>query len=143
MNIVFLTFKPQFKMGKLRRRHNWKGRQQSETQQPVQESTDVVVEIQGGICSNQVFFFYNATTLLAVPFFISFVSRHQMELSWKVWMRATLWFFQPPNPRRKRKHGRPFPSRSRCQRSRKNCCRRFWKRRKRSLRWDNLKLLFL
>ncbi|XP_037536203.1 probable ATP-dependent RNA helicase DHX37 [Nematolebias whitei] len=35
-------------MGKLRRTHKWKGRQQSETQQPVRESTDVVVEIQDG-----------------------------------------------------------------------------------------------
>lgn len=35
-------------MGKLRKKHNWKGRQQSDPQQPAdQEKTDVVVELQG------------------------------------------------------------------------------------------------
>lgn len=35
-------------MGKVRRKHNWKGRQQSDSQQPSdQEKTDVVVELQG------------------------------------------------------------------------------------------------
>lgn len=35
-------------MGKLRKKHNWKGRQQSETQQPAdKEKTEVVVELQG------------------------------------------------------------------------------------------------
>lgn len=36
-------------MGKLRKKHNWKGRQQSDTQQPAEEEkTEVVVELQGG-----------------------------------------------------------------------------------------------
>uniref|UniRef100_A0A3Q3ESN7 Activating signal cointegrator 1 complex subunit 3 n=1 Tax=Kryptolebias marmoratus TaxID=37003 RepID=A0A3Q3ESN7_KRYMA len=36
-------------MGKLRKKHNWKGRQQSETQQPAtRQKTDVVVELQDG-----------------------------------------------------------------------------------------------
>ncbi|TMS03931.1 putative ATP-dependent RNA helicase DHX37 [Larimichthys crocea] len=36
-------------MGKLRKKHNWKGRQQSDPQQPAdQEKTDVVVELQDG-----------------------------------------------------------------------------------------------
>lgn len=35
-------------MGKLRKKHNWKGRQQSDPQQPAdEEKTDVVVELQG------------------------------------------------------------------------------------------------
>lgn len=35
-------------MGKVRRKHNWKGRQQSDSQQPSEkEKTDVVVELQG------------------------------------------------------------------------------------------------
>lgn len=47
--LVCNTFlKPQFRMGKVRRKHNWKGRQQSDTQQPSdKEKTDVVVELQG------------------------------------------------------------------------------------------------
>ncbi|XP_056232410.1 probable ATP-dependent RNA helicase DHX37 [Seriola aureovittata] len=36
-------------MGKLRKKHNWKGRQQSDPQQPADgEKTEVVVELQGG-----------------------------------------------------------------------------------------------
>lgn len=35
-------------MGKLRKKYNWKGRQQSDPQQPADgEKTDVVVEMQG------------------------------------------------------------------------------------------------
>lgn len=35
-------------MGKVRRKHNWKGRQQSDPQESsVKEKTDVVVEIRG------------------------------------------------------------------------------------------------
>lgn len=40
--------KSQFEMGKARRKHNWKGRQQSDPQESsVKEKTDVVVEIRG------------------------------------------------------------------------------------------------
>lgn len=36
-------------MGKLRKKHNWKGRQQSDPRQPADdEKTDIVVELQGG-----------------------------------------------------------------------------------------------
>lgn len=35
-------------MGKIRKKHNWKGRHQSDTQEaPEKEKTDVVVEIRG------------------------------------------------------------------------------------------------
>lgn len=35
-------------MGKLRRKHNWKGRQQNDPQQPADDNkTEVVVELQG------------------------------------------------------------------------------------------------
>ena len=35
-------------MGKLRKKHNWKGRQQSDTGPPAEEEkTEVVVELQG------------------------------------------------------------------------------------------------
>lgn len=35
-------------MGKLRKKHNWKGRQQRDPQQPAdEEKTDIVVELQG------------------------------------------------------------------------------------------------
>lgn len=35
-------------MGKLRKKHNWRGRQQSDPQQAAEEEkTDVVVELQG------------------------------------------------------------------------------------------------
>lgn len=36
-------------MGKLRRKHNWKGRQQTEAQQIPDEKTDVVIELQDGV----------------------------------------------------------------------------------------------
>lgn len=37
-------------MGKLRKKHNWKGRQQSDPHQPADdEKTDIVVELQGMI----------------------------------------------------------------------------------------------
>lgn len=34
-------------MGKLRRKHNWKGREQNDSQKPADNKTDVVVELQG------------------------------------------------------------------------------------------------
>ncbi|XP_031161875.1 probable ATP-dependent RNA helicase DHX37 isoform X1 [Sander lucioperca] len=43
------VYTPQFKMGKQRKKHNWKGRQQSDTQQPAEEEkTNIVVELQDG-----------------------------------------------------------------------------------------------
>ncbi|KAA8592672.1 hypothetical protein FQN60_018127 [Etheostoma spectabile] len=43
------VYTPQFKMGKQRKKHNWKGRQQSDTQQPSEEEkSNVVVELQDG-----------------------------------------------------------------------------------------------
>lgn len=43
-----LTYRLKFKMGKLRKKHNWKGRQQSDPPPSAdEEKTEVVVELKG------------------------------------------------------------------------------------------------
>lgn len=57
-SLLFIDLRPEYKMGKLRKKHNWKGRHQSDTQQPADEAkTDVVVELQGrNSCTGKIFF---------------------------------------------------------------------------------------
>lgn len=50
-------------MGKVRRKHNWKGRQQSDPQDPSdKEKTDVVVEIRGK--NERLLFFFKHNSYL-------------------------------------------------------------------------------
>lgn len=55
-----------FKMGKLKRKHNWRARQQNETQPATAEKTDVVVELQG-LCFFVTFYMLLMSFLLQSP----------------------------------------------------------------------------
>lgn len=69
-------------MGRLRRKHNWKGRQQNDSLKPAEDNkTDVVVELQGSVFYVICLFDYHLCCFLGLyPFLIFTVSSDGSKL---------------------------------------------------------------